>query len=79
MLFDAGWVAQASRRAFEIPESFHPSRLSLGLTGYGYGWWLNGDGATMAMGHSGQCIYVNREEQLVANLAVYPEPRHAGV
>ena len=77
-LFAPGWVESASRRAFEVPRSFHPSRLSLGLTGYGFGWWLSDDGAMMAMGHSGQRIYVHRQEQLVVvNLAVYPEPRYA--
>jgi CubicO group peptidase (beta-lactamase class C family) len=74
----AGWVRSASQRAFSIPEEFHPSRLSLGVTGYGYGWWLTDDGAMLALGHSGQRIYVHREERLVVvNLAVYPEPRYA--
>ncbi|MBJ2156790.1 beta-lactamase family protein [Variovorax sp. IB41] len=73
----AGWVESASRRAFSIPAEFHPSRLSLGVTGYGYGWWLTDDGAMLALGHSGQRIYVHREERLVVvNLAVYPEPRY---
>lgn len=76
-LFAADWVRDTARRAFDIPADFHPSRLSLGLTGYGLGWWLSDDGAMMAMGHSGQRIYVHREAQLVVvNLAVYPEPRY---
>ncbi|MET0543238.1 MAG: serine hydrolase domain-containing protein [Variovorax sp.] len=74
----AGWVGQVAQRAFDVPRDFHPSRLSLGLTGYGFGWWLADDGAMMAMGHSGQRIYVNRAEKLaIVNLAVYPEPRYA--
>lgn len=77
-LLPPGWVQAAATRAFDIPSDFHPSRLSLGLTGYGFGWWLSDDGALMAMGHSGQRIYIHREEQLVVvNLAVYPEPRYA--
>jgi hypothetical protein len=61
-----------------LPAEFHPSRLSLGGTGYGFGWWLTDDGAMLALGHSGQRIYVHREERLVVvNLAVYPEPRYA--
>ncbi|MEJ8857033.1 serine hydrolase domain-containing protein [Variovorax robiniae] len=73
----AGWVEKVAERAFDIPRDFHPSRLSLGLTGYGFGWWLTDDGAMMAMGHSGQRIYVNRAEKLaLVNLAVYPEPRY---
>lgn len=73
-----GWVQAASQRAFQVPDAFHPARLSLGVTGYGYGWWLTDDGAMLALGHSGQRIYVHREERLVVvNLAVYPEPRYA--
>lgn len=73
-----GWVQSASQRAFSIPAEFHPARLSLGVTGYGYGWWLTDDGAMLALGHSGQRIYVHREERLVVvHLAVYPEPRYA--
>lgn len=73
----AGWIDAAAQRAFDIPEGFHPGRRSLGVTGYGFGWWLTDDGAMLAMGHSGQRIYVHREERLVVvQLAVYPEPRY---
>lgn len=76
-ILPAGWVDAVARRAFDIPIDFHPSRLSLGVTGYGFGWWLADDGGLFAMGHSGQRIYVNRAEKLaVVNLAVYPEPRY---
>lgn len=72
------WVDAMATRAFDIPEDFHPARRSLGLTGYGFGWWLTDDGAMLAMGHSGQRIYIHRAEKLVVvNLAVYPEPRYA--
>ena len=38
-------------------------------------WWLTDDGAIMAMGHSGQRIYIDRAKRLiVVNLAAYPEP-----
>lgn len=74
-----GWVDAMATRAFDIPEDFHPARRSLGLTGYGFGWWLTDDGAMLAMGHSGQRIYIHRAEKLVVvNLAVYPEPHYAG-
>lgn len=77
-ILPAGWVDAVARRAFDIPRAFHPSRLSLGLTGYGLGWWLDDDGAMMAMGHSGQRLYVHRAEKLaVVQLAAYPEPRYA--
>lgn len=76
-ILPAGWVDAVAARAFDIPEGFHPSRHSLGLTGYGFGWWLTDDGAMLAMGHSGQRIYVHRAEKLVVvHLAVYPEPRY---
>lgn len=71
------WIDAVAQRAFDIPDSFHPGRLSLGLTGYGLGWWLDDDGGMFAMGHSGQRIYVHRAEQLaIVQLAVYPEPRY---
>ena len=74
-----GWVDTMATRAFDIPEDFHPARRSLGVTGYGFGWWLTDDGAMLAMGHSGQRIYIHRAEKLVVvNLAVYPEPRYVG-
>ncbi|MEJ8851410.1 serine hydrolase [Variovorax rhizosphaerae] len=74
-----GWVDHAGRRAFSIPATFESaSRRALGLTGYGFSWWLTDDGGMMAMGHSGQRLYVHRAERLVVvNLAVYPEPHYA--
>jgi CubicO group peptidase (beta-lactamase class C family) len=73
-----GWTKDAASRAFTLPATFESRSLdALGLTGYGYSWWLTDDGAMMAMGHSGQRIYINRREKLVlVNLAVYPEPRY---
>jgi CubicO group peptidase (beta-lactamase class C family) len=74
-----GWVDIATKRAFELPKEFQsPSRTALGLTGYGFSWWLTDDGAIMAMGHSGQRIYIDRAKRLiVVNLAAYPEPAFA--
>jgi len=37
----------------------------MGYTGYGYFWWLNGQGVFEAMGIFGQGIYINREENVV--------------
>jgi CubicO group peptidase (beta-lactamase class C family) len=75
----AGWVQQAGAAAFVIPEALHTvQRRALGLTAYGYSWWLRQDGAMMAMGHSGQRILIDRHCGLVVvQLAVYPEPRYA--
>lgn len=76
-ILPSSWIDEVGERAFDIPETFHPARLSLGLTGYGFGWWLTDDGGMFAMGHSGQRIYVHRQEELVVvNLAAYPEPRY---
>jgi CubicO group peptidase (beta-lactamase class C family) len=74
-----GWVAQAGAVAFDIPETLHAAhRRSLGLTAYGYSWWLRQDGGMMAMGHSGQRILIDRRRALiVVQLAAYPEPRYA--
>ena len=74
-----GWIDTVTTRAFDVPAEFHSASLrALGLTGYGLSWWLRDDGAAMAMGHSGQRIFVDRTSQLaVVQLAVYPEPRHA--
>ncbi|MBB1595375.1 serine hydrolase [Achromobacter sp. UMC46] len=74
-----GWIEEAGAVAHTVPEAFHSaSRQALGLTGYGYSWWLREDGAMMAMGHSGQRIYIDRRHALVVvQLAAYPEPRYA--
>ncbi|OZI58829.1 serine hydrolase domain-containing protein [Bordetella genomosp. 1] len=73
-----GWVAQSGTAAFEIPADLHTAhRQALGLTAYGYSWWLRDDGAMMAMGHSGQRIFIDTAAQLaVVQLAAYPEPRY---
>ena len=74
----AGWVEDCARRAFHVPEHFAAGhRKSLGLTGYGYSWWLRDDGTMFAMGHSGQRIFIDRSSQLaIVQLAVYPEPKY---
>ncbi len=74
-----GWMDRVASQAFRLPAEFHPSMCqALGLSGYGFSWWLRDDGGMMAMGHAGQRLYVNRAEKLiVVNLAVYPEPRYA--
>jgi CubicO group peptidase (beta-lactamase class C family) len=73
-----GWVAQSGTPAFQIPADLHTAqRQALGLTAYGYSWWLREDGAMMAMGHSGQRIFIDTRAQLaVVQLAAYPEPRY---
>ncbi|MFM0337015.1 serine hydrolase domain-containing protein [Paraburkholderia fungorum] len=73
-----GWVDEAQRRAFELPEEMHQGHNALRVTGYGYSWWLTDDRSMIAMGHCGQRIYINRAENLiVVNLAAHPEPQFA--
>lgn len=74
-----GWVEAAGARAFALPDDPQAAhRRSLGLSGYGFSWWLDDEGAMLAMGHCGQRIYIHRAEGLaVVQLAVYPEPRYA--
>lgn len=74
-----GWVDAAGSRAFALPDDPQAGhRRALGLTGYGFSWWLDDDGGMLALGHCGQRIYVHRAERLaVVQLAVYPEPRYA--
>jgi CubicO group peptidase (beta-lactamase class C family) len=77
-ILPAGWVDAMAARAFDLPEgAANEHRLALGLAGYGFSWWLRDDGAMLAMGHSGQRLYVNRAQKtVVVNLAAYPEPRY---
>jgi CubicO group peptidase (beta-lactamase class C family) len=77
-ILPAGWVDAMVARAFDLPsDAANEHRLALGLTAYGFSWWLRDDGAMLAMGHSGQRLYVNRAQQtVVVNLAAYPEPRY---
>jgi CubicO group peptidase (beta-lactamase class C family) len=73
-----GWMDSVATRAFTLPADFNPAMCkALGLTGYGFSWWLRDGGGMMAMGHAGQRLYINREEKLIViHLAVYPEPRY---
>lgn len=73
-----GWVKLAGTPAFVIPPELHAAhRQALGLAAYGYSWWLREDGAMMAMGHSGQRIFIDTQADLaVVQLAAYPEPRY---
>ncbi|MES2532708.1 MAG: serine hydrolase domain-containing protein, partial [Pseudomonadota bacterium] len=62
----SGWVDLATARAFDIPATFNAThRQALGITGYGFGWWLRDDGAVLAMGHSGQRMFIDRRRGLV--------------
>ena len=82
-LLPAGWIDEVARPAFALP----PETLAIQavrssrLTGYGYSWWLTGDGAMIARGFAGQFIYIHRQRRLVVVcLAAFPQPPyvHAG-
>ena len=77
-ILPASWVEAMAARAFDLPAAAAlEHRVALGLTGYGFSWWLRDDGAMFAMGHSGQRLYINRARRtVVVNLAAYPEPRY---
>ncbi|MFC3125454.1 serine hydrolase domain-containing protein [Pseudoroseomonas globiformis] len=69
-----GWVEEAGRPAFR----FAPNSNSYGATGYGYSWWLDPDGAMVAVGFAGQSLYINRAEDLVVvTLSCQPQPPYA--
>ncbi|MGH6715833.1 MAG: serine hydrolase domain-containing protein [Bradyrhizobium sp.] len=77
-ILPAGWVDAMAARAFDLPPGAAlEHRMSLGLSGYGFSWWLRGDGTMFAMGHSGQRLYINRAQRtVIVNLAAYSEPRY---
>jgi len=66
-----GWAAEAGRPAFALD----PSQNSYGATGYGYSWWLDPDGAMVAVGFAGQSLYIHRAARLViVTLSCWPQP-----
>jgi CubicO group peptidase (beta-lactamase class C family) len=54
-IIPADWVADSTRN--QIPATI--------TSGYGYQWWVAGDGVYMAMGYAGQYIIVAPEQDLV--------------
>lgn len=69
-----GWVEAAGSTAFPLD----PSANSYGADGYGYGWWIDPDGAMVAVGFAGQTLYVNRRRQIViVTLSCHPQPPYA--
>ncbi|MBN8871805.1 MAG: serine hydrolase [Rhodospirillales bacterium] len=66
-----GWVADAATPHFALD----PAGNSWGATGYGYGWWLDPDGAMVAVGFAGQSLYVNRRTRtVIVTLSCWPQP-----
>ena len=63
-----GWVEAAGSPAFVVPEP-----PVVGVTHYGYSWWL-GQGFMSALGFAGQRIDIFRAERLaVVTLAAFPQ------
>lgn len=69
-----GWLDAAGSRAFAV----EPETNSYGADGYGYSWWIDPDGAMVAVGFAGQTLYVNRQANVViVTLSCQPQPPFA--
>jgi len=69
-----GWLDAAGSRIF----SLDPATNSYGADGYGYSWWIDPDGAMVAVGFAGQTLYVNRQAGVViVTLSCQPQPPFA--
>lgn len=70
----ADWIDNAGRPSF----AFDPGTNRYGATGYGYSWWIDPDGAMVAVGFAGQSLYINRRKKLViVTLSCQPQPPFA--
>lgn len=66
-----GWVEAAATPSFTLD----PAVNSWGATGYGYSWWLDEDGAMVAVGFAGQSLYINRRTRsVIVTLSCWPQP-----
>lgn len=66
-----GWVAAAATPCFALD----PAANSWGASGYGYSWWLDPDGAMVAVGFAGQSLYINRRTRtVIVTLSCWPQP-----
>jgi len=69
-----GWLDAAGSRAFALD----PETNNYGADGYGYSWWIDPDGAMVAVGFAGQTLYVNRQANVViVTLSCHPQPPFA--
>lgn len=65
------WLEDAGSRIFSVDASTN----SYGADGYGYSWWIDPDGAMVAVGFAGQTLYVNRKaDVVVVTLSCQPQP-----
>ncbi len=81
-ILPAGWVDAAGSMAFRFTEQEKtqlPRLRSGALEGYGYSWWIDGNGAMIANGFAGQRIYINRKERLaMVTLGAFPQKPYLG-
>lgn len=69
-----GWLDAASSRVFKLD----PETNNYGADGYGYSWWIDPDGAMVAVGFAGQTLYVNRQANvIIVTLSCHPQPPFA--
>jgi len=62
----SAWLAHATQRQVGVDDSGR---------GYGYLWWIDGDGSYAAIGIFGQLIYIDPARKLViAQVAAWPRP-----
>jgi CubicO group peptidase (beta-lactamase class C family) len=68
------WIDNANRRSF----AFDAETNRYGATGYGYSWWIDPDGAMVAVGFAGQSLYVNRKAgAVIVTLSCQPQPPYS--
>jgi CubicO group peptidase (beta-lactamase class C family) len=69
-----GWLDAAGSRVFTLD----PETNNYGADGYGYSWWIDPDGAMVAVGFAGQTLYINRQADVViVTLSCHPQPPFA--
>lgn len=69
-----GWLDAVGSRVFALD----PQTNSYGADGYGYSWWIDPDGAMVAVGFAGQTLYVNRRANaVIVTLSCHPQPPFA--
>lgn len=69
-----GWIEAAGARAFTLD----PATTNYGADGYGYSWWIDPDGAMVAVGFAGQSLYINaRADVVIVTLSCQPQPPYA--
>jgi CubicO group peptidase (beta-lactamase class C family) len=69
-----GWLDAAGSRVFTLD----PETNNYGADGYGYSWWIDPDGAIVAVGFAGQTLYINRRTGVViVTLSCHPQPPFA--